>query len=369
MRKIILKVYDFANGGYAVGHLDKKVVFARFALPGETVEAEIIVEKKSYLMAQVLKVLEPSPYRIDPKCTCYFACGGCDLQHADYEYQLKLKQTVFINTLKRVGGIERKETPKIEPSPKQWNYRKRVEFKCKNGNWGFYKKSTNDFVTVNECKVADEKINKFIQNKRCRRETKIQIDDFGNINTDEMMMNLNLLHPLFYKKDAFTQINREVNLKMLGDLLSEIKTLKPTKILELFSGIGNFTIPLAIEGYEILAVEINPSAISSLKRNINTFGLRNISIAKRNLFEQFKIKGEFDVVILDPPRNGAKEVARWLLKKKIEYIIYISCEPATLSRDLKILKDRYTLIKSKLYDMFPHTHHIESMNILKLNKY
>ncbi len=364
-----LKINGFANGAYGTGMLNGKIVFVENALPNEVVDIEITQEKKGFIKAVATEILKPSEYRTKPECPYYLTCGGCDLQHASYEYQLKLKQDVFVSTLKRIGKIELNEIPEIIPSEKQWYYRRRVDFKCRNGKWGFYKKSTNQFTPIRECKIANEGINEFIRNNRCFKYMRVQVDDYGNINTDEMMLNLNLEQPLFYKKDAFTQINREINLKIIRDLLSEVSTINPSNILELFCGIGNFTIPLAKKGYKIYAVELDLPAISSLKRNVSNFDLKNVSIIRKNLFEPFKIKGGFDLVILDPPREGAKEVARWLLKKNVKHVIYISCDMATLSRDLNIIKNKYTLEKIKLYDMFPQTHHVESMTVLKLNKY
>ena len=367
MNQLTVKLTDFANGGYSVGKIDGKTVFVRFALPGETVVAEIIKEKKDFIIAEAKEISESSPHRIEPKCPYYHSCGGCDLQHVNYEYQLTLKKEVFLKTLNRLSNLKPENEIEMEPSGKQWNYRKRVQFKCKNGKWGFYKRSSNRFVEISECLIADELINEHIKNNRCKY-GEIEVDDYGNINSDEMMLNLNLKHPLFYKKGAFTQINREVNLKIVDDLKREVSALNPDKIVEFFCGIGNFTIPLALQGHEILAIEYDIKAVSSLKRNIGNFNLNNVSIMRANLMEQFKIKGYFDLAILDPPREGAKNVVQKLLRKNIDNIIYISCDPATLARDLKILSKKYRLIKSKLYDMFPQTHHIESMNILKLNK-
>ncbi len=367
MKRITVKLTGFANGGYGVGKIDGKTVFVQFALPDETVVAKIVKEKKDFIIAEAKEVKEPSPYRTTPGCPYYLSCGGCDLQHADYAYQLNLKKETFLNTLKRLSNLEPESSVEIEPSDKQWNYRKRVQFKCKEGRWGFYKKSSNQFVEISECPIADTLINEHIKNNRCKN-GEVEVDDYGNINSDEMMLNLGLKHPLFYKKGAFTQINRGVNLKIINDLKGEVNSLNPDKIVEFFCGIGNFTIPLALQGYEMLAIEYDIKAVSSLKRNIGNFNLKNVSILRANLFEQFKIKGHFDLAILDPPREGAKNVVQKLLRKNIDNIIYISCDPATLARDLKILSKKYRLVKSKLYDMFPQTHHIESMNILKLNK-
>ncbi len=363
-----LKITDFANGGYGTGSINGKIVFVENALPNEVVEIEIVQEKKGFIRAFATDILKPSVYRVKPKCPYYLTCGGCDLQHACYDYQLKLKQSVFVSTLKRIGKIELNKMPKIVPSERQWHYRRRLNFKCKNGKWGFYKRSTNQFTQIDECKIADKGINKFINNNRCFRNMRVQVDDYGNVNIDEMVMDLGFEQPLFYKKSAFTQVNRDVNLKIIQDLLSEVHSINPASILELFCGIGNFTIPLAKNGYKIYAVELDLSAISSLKRNINNFGLKNVNVVKRNLFESFKIKDGCDLVILDPPREGAKEVAQWLLKRNIKHVIYISCDVVTLSRDLNIINSKYTIEKVKLYDMFPQTHHVESMVVLKLNK-
>ncbi len=363
-----LKITGFANGGYGTGSINGKIVFVENALPDEVVYIKIVQEKKGFIRAVATDILEQSEYRVKPKCPYYLTCGGCDLQHARYDYQLKLKQSVFLSTLKRIGKIELNKIHKIVPSERQWHYRRRVDFKCRNGKWGFYKRNTNQFTPVDECKIADKGINEFINKNRCFRNMRVQVDDYGNVNMDEMAMNLGFEQPLFYKKSAFVQVNRDVNLKIVQELSSEVRSINPSSILELFCGIGNFTIPLAKNGYKISSVELDLSAISSLKRNINNFGLTNVNVIKRNLFEPFKIKGIFDLVILDPPREGAKEVAQWLLKINIKHVIYISCDMATLSRDLNILKGKYTIEKVNLYDMFPQTHHVESMTILKLNE-
>lgn len=364
---MIVKIEGFANGGYGIARIDKKTVFVRYALPDETVEIEIVKEKKSYAIAQTTKVLEASPFRVKPRCKYYGMCGGCNLQHATYDYQLELKKEAFKNVLKRIAKIEI-DSIEIEASPKQFNYRRRVEFKCRFGHWGFFKEKSNEFVKIDYCHIADDQINEFIKKYRCSSLNRIEVDDFSNINTDEMMLDLGLAKPLFYKKGAFSQINREVNLKLIEELKNTVNNLNISTVVEFFCGIGNFTIPLATEGYKITAIEFDTKAISSLRRNINSFKLKNVRYKKINLMEPFKLNDRFDLALLDPPRDGAKLVSEWIIRKKPPYVIYISCDPATLSRDLNILKSLYSIEKIKLFDMFPQTHHIESFLLLKLNK-
>ncbi len=361
-------ISGFANGGYGLSTINGKVVFVRYALPFEIVEVNITQEKRDYCVAQVKRVLKPSKYRTEPQCVYYKNCGGCDLQHAEYTYQLRLKQEAFANTIKRIAGISLSDIPPIVPSKKQWHYRKRVRFKCKKGRWGFYKRESNNFVQIDQCKIADERINAYIIKRKCKKDGFICVDDYGHINNDEMLLNINLEKPLFFRSGAFTQVNRDINLKIIDDLISIIEYINPTRVVEFFSGIGNFTVPLALKGIRILALELSNRAVSSLKKNVRLFNLDNVTVEKKDLSKPFKIKGIFDLAILDPPRDGANTVIHWLKNKRLKNVIYISCNPATFARDIKNLSERYVIEMVKLYDMFPQTHHIETMALLKLNE-
>nr|WP_269563751.1 methyltransferase [Hippea sp. KM1] len=181
-----------------------------------------------------------------------------------------------------------------------------------------------------------------------------------------MYLDIGVGKPLTYRLGAFSQINRNINIKLIERITSIAKQTNSKTAIEFFCGIGNFTIPLSLNQISITALEWDKNAVLSLKDNIKAFGIKNIAIQRANLMQPFRINTEFDLAILDPPREGARYVAEWLRRRKVNWIIYVSCEPSTLARDLFMLKESYTIESVELFDMFPQTHHIETLVLLKL---
>ncbi|WP_442905304.1 class I SAM-dependent RNA methyltransferase [Hippea sp. KM1] len=254
----------------------------------------------------------------------------------------------------------------IHPSNMQFGYRKRVDFSCLKGRWGFLKKGSSEFIGIDRCLLADDAINDYIKNNSCMRKTRIEIDDKGRINQKQMYLDIGVGKPLTYRLGAFSQINRNINIKLIERITSIAKQTNSKTAIEFFCGIGNFTIPLSLNQISITALEWDKNAVLSLKDNIKAFGIKNIAIQRANLMQPFRINTEFDLAILDPPREGARYVAEWLRRRKVNWIIYVSCEPSTLARDLFMLKESYTIESVELFDMFPQTHHIETLVLLKL---
>jgi len=366
--KFEVKIESFAHNGFGVGKLNGKVVFVDFVLPDENVLVEKFFENKDYIKAHPVKIIEASRFRVNPKCQYYGVCGGCDMQHIDYEYQLKLKKRVLVNTLRRIAKVEIGDVEVVK-SKDDFFYRKRASFKCSDKDWGFYKKNSRDFVKIDRCAIIDENLNRFISSNECIGDG-IEVDDFGHINAKKMLLNLNSIKEglyIKYQRGDFTQVNKDVNLSLIETVKSNIMKDDIGSVVEFYGGIGNFSIPLLLEGLRVANVELNASSIKSFKNNVKRLGLEDSAFSfRRDLNYNIDIPGNYDCALLDPPRTGAKKVVKWILKEKPKFVFYISCEPSTLSRDLKNLQNLYKIDFIKIFDMFPQTHHFETMVKMQL---
>ncbi len=365
----VVKIEGFAHNAKGIAFIDKKVIFVDKALPGEIVDIEITQEKKDYAAAEIKDIIEISKYRKHPECLYYGICGGCDFQHAEYDYQLKLKKDVLKNILKRIGNIEI-DNVEIVASNKEFNYRRRAKFHCLNEKWGFLKEKSSHAVEITGCSIVENGINGYIKNNKCTNK-EIILSDNGRINPKNIILNLSEIREglyLTYRAGAFVQVNADINIKVIKKLISEIEKEGINSVLDLFGGIGNFSIPLALFGKDITNVEIDKKALDSFVKNVKRLGLeKKAKAVRKNLNKDFELDiKKPECVIIDPPRSGAKIAIKYLTKIKPEFIFYVSCEPSTLARDLKELKNDYIIKKVALFDMFPQTHHFETF--VKLSK-
>ncbi len=362
MNKILIE--DITHGGAGLGKIEGKIVFVEGALPGEIVFVEIVEDRKDYSIARVVEFEKTSNSRVKPACEYYGLCGGCDMQHAEYNCQVYLKKRILASTLKRIGGIDIENIYTV-PSKKAFNYRRRVKFKCKGTNWGFYRKKSRDVVSVEYCFLSEDKINEYIKNSSCI-DREIVLSDDNKINRDEMFLDLSeVVEGLYltFGYGDFVQVNRDVNIKLVKMLVESIKDKGIKTVFDFFGGIGNFSLPLAASGVNVVSFDSNRHAVLSFNKNAGKFGLNRFAKSfVKNLIRPFNINTPPpQCVILDPPRTGAKRVIEYIINHKPEYVFYISCEPSTLSRDLKNLKDYYIIKKVILLDMFPQTHHFETL--------
>ncbi len=364
-----VEIDGFVHNGKGVGRINGKIVFVECALPGEIVNVRTVKEKKDYISAEIVDIESRSQYRIEPKCPYYGACGGCNLQHVQYEYQLELKKGVLKNVLKRIAKIETDDIETVA-SDRVFNYRRRMKFQCKEKQWGLFKRYSREFIGVHGCAIADERINEYIKTTECHS-MEIIVSDNGNINQKNMVLDLSSIKDgmyITYRNSSFVQVNREINLKIIKTLIGEIIQDGIENVFDFFGGIGNFSIPLAAMGVNVSNFEIDKKAIDSFLKNVKRLGLENRAKAfRKDLSKNFDFEYKFpECVVLDPPRSGAKSVVRYILKHKPDSVFYISCEPSTLARDLKILKKDYLIKKIVLFDMFPQTYHFETF--VKLGK-
>ncbi|MBR1718372.1 MAG: 23S rRNA (uracil(1939)-C(5))-methyltransferase RlmD [Bacilli bacterium] len=387
------------NKGRGICFVNNKITFVENALPGEDVEIEIISEKKKYNEAKVLKYNKLSNDRACINCKYYGICGGCDLLHMDEEKELEFKLKKVSDILKKIGGIDIEITEII--SPNTYNYRNKATFQVDN-KLGFFKKRTNDLIEVDNCLLVDNRINELIKKIKefdlinieqiiirvSRNEIMIiikcigKIDDrFIELNVDSIVLNKKGIYKTIkgpgyiieelgdYKfivqPDSFFQVNSKAA-KLLYDKVLEFADLKGNeKVLDLYCGTG--TIGSYISKYvdSVVGVEVNKYAIEDAIKNKKLNHIRNIYFICSDA-NSIDLSG-FDLIIVDPPRSGLdNKTINYLLNINPKKIVYVSCDPVTLARDLKILMDKYTIRDVSLVNMFPITEHVET--VVKLEK-
>ncbi len=422
-RKLLdLSIEKLVYGGYGFTFHDGKAYFVRYAAPSELVRAEIIKEKKDYNEATAKEIVVPSEARREPRCIYYGYCGGCQLQHIDYEQQIKAKEEILIENLQRIGKIKNINLLESIRSEKEFNYRIRVQFKIAGKKLGFFAWDSNEVVEINECPVLHPKLNSIIHQLKelifdvsdvkeihilyspfrdeylCKLVTTTSLtrdmlkrikEEFlgdkvvGVGNYSRMRHGLNKRSSvgrdhtyirvgnmiLRVSNDSFLQANYTLWSAMIQTVAEDVRF---KKALDLHCGIGFFTLPLANRGHFIEGSDVNLKSISDANYNKALNGIDNVTFVKASAYYQLKSRlGELvDLVVLDPPRSGLEHgEVDLLLELKPEKIIYISCNPSTLARDISVLvKEHYKLESTRLIDLFPQSYHIESINILKLKE-
>lgn len=413
MSKLILKVDRPAYGGLYIGaHEGKIVMISGAVLPGETVEVTVEDEKRDYIRAAARKILEPSPFRIEPACKYFGTCGGCQLQHIPFNIQIKLKEEILRDCLKRQAGTEATLSgPIIYADP--WNYRLRGQFKVSHDAIGFYREKTREVVDIDNCPLMTKEINKYLEKIRtvikkidveeihitaCEEsaaafikstsrirslsDTKVPASMFLDLGFSGLFIETHDKKMSRFGKEyitlklpgnqkytvspvTFLQSHWKLNQTVVEFIKNCLQPLKGKRLLDIYSGAGNFSIPLAIDA-DVTAVEENPYAITDGKRNMEINEIKNYRFINSSA-ESFNTKNNFDIVILDPPRGGiTNRLMERILSIKPEEIVYISCNPSTLARDLKKLLKRYNLESVRIIDFFPQTFHIESLALLRL---
>ncbi|MDO8462251.1 MAG: class I SAM-dependent RNA methyltransferase [Deltaproteobacteria bacterium] len=337
------------------------MIFVPFGLPGDTLRVSLFREEKRHAYASIQEVLKPSQDRVDPLCPYFFTCGGCQWQHLKYEQQLSWKETILRETLERVGKIKDPPVRPVIGSPETWHYRSRIQLHVGDkGEIGFYRGDGDGIVPIESCSIADERINTLLKKLDPREirkrgwEVELMVDE----ETGEVILETG--------KAPFSQVNRQQNEKLVATVVDLMKVKKGEEILELFAGNGNFSFPLAIKGAKVIAVEQSPSEgvpVTEVPKEGSVQFVYNK--VEKIIREMVRARKTFDGLLLDPPRKGAKFVLSSVVALKPKKIVYVSCFPPTLARDLSFLtRNGYRLETVQPIDMFPQTHHIESVSLL-----
>ena len=391
---VMIKIESLDHNGRGIAKLNNKVVFVNNALPGEIVEIRIISEKKNYIEAEVVKYIEKSKDRIDSICPYYSECGGCDILHMNYKDQLKFKQEKIENIINKYLNTNIKINP-IVKCDNEFNYRNKVTFHV-NNKIGFFKNKTNDIVKIENCPLVDKKINDSISylNKldlnnidqiTCRigmdklmiiisSKKEIDIKPIQNI-ADSIYINDELVYgekniyntigeyKYIISPNSFFQINNNTCKKLYDKIKEETKNSK--NVLDLYCGTGSIGIYIS-ENKNVLGIEINESAIENANTNKVINKLENISfICGDSGKKSTNLSFNPDTIIVDPPRSGLDSTTiKNLVSMNPNKIIYVSCDPMTLVRDLNELSNYYNINEITPFDMFPQTKHVESLCIL-----
>lgn len=372
---LTLTIKSIASTGKGVALLDvdgfKRPVFVPRTVPGDVISARITKQHKKYYEAELISIQTPSLHRIQPPCKHFGVCGACDWLHIDYAYQLVEKEKI----LKFLFSRKNISYPKITVISAQepLHYRKKIRTVVANKAFSFYQAQSKIPVPISECAVVDEQFNKKVFSQPASKnrpdgEYVFVIDEkTGNVLTAESSK-----IPSYFVTDnisldfsplSFVQSNFSQNRKLVQTVLSYIP--ENEVVLDLYAGIGNFTIPIAKKSRQVLAVEGNPVALSVLESNLKKHKLNSVLIFPEDvhsvlLSETMKAK----VVVLDPPRDGVGDSISHL-SLLTNTIVYVSCNPVSLVADLTVLlKNDFKIKDVVLVDLFPQTHHFETVVFL-----
>lgn len=366
MSEKIITIERLAYGGEGVGRCDGKVVFVPWTAPGDQVRIRVVSDHGRFERGEVIEVLTPSRDRTEPLCPYFGQCGGCQWQHLSYESQVRFKGEILKETLIRVGGLFYPPVLPMLVAKNPWHYRSRIQLKKnEQGKVGYFASHSHTLVPITECLIADQKLNDQLPEVQSRSDLESNIELALN-NFHVTIQNMN------EDSGLFSQVNPEQNQKMIETVLHFVfgraeKVFKQKKmIVELFAGAGNFTFPLAEHGGSLVAVESNKKSVELGLNKTQEEGISNIEwisgTAEWGLKKIHRRKIAVDTLVMDPPRRGAADIIDLICVMSPRSLIYISCDPVTLARDLKfLLKRHYRLEKVQPIDMFPQTYHIESV--------
>ena len=389
-QELELRIDRLANLAMGVGREDGWVVMVPFVIPGELVKVRIYRNHSHYSEADLLEIIEPSEYRVSPKCALFSACGGCQYQHIDYEEQLRIKTQQVQELLKKNGDIE--FSVSLAKSSKQvYGYRSKItphyNRPDKNGEQpiGFLKYGRrHDIVDVEQCVIATDAINQALpemrekaimeggKKRRQRGGTLLLRETLeGVINNPKAVVSEKVGALTFqFKAGEFFQNNPFILPDLVEFVKSHASSDEITHLVDAYCGVGLFALSLSEAFESVVGVEISEAAIQLAKVNAQIHAIDNVrfQIGKAEaIFQHIKFLGENTSVIIDPPRKGCDlAFIEQLLEFNPRKIIYVSCDPATQARDLKYFVEKaYQLKEVQPFDLFPHTRHIESVAILE----
>lgn len=433
--KLSLSVEQLDHLGAGIAQHQGKVVFIPGALPDETVTVQLTEQKKNYARAKLIKVDSSSPERVEPECPHYHTCGGCDLQHMSLSGQREHKEAALLDIMAKFAGTEGGAlSPAL--TGEGWHYRRRARLatlfdkNTKHLSLGFRAASSSNVVPISQCLVlakplsdlivpfakllnqlsakaslghleliaADNghfavlRITKALNDKDLAKlsafaeqhQIHICLQDnegqFQGVGAELVLPVYQLLDEnaqsdavsLSFTPGNFVQVNGQINKAMVAQAMDWLAPALDERILDLFCGMGNFSLPLAKMGADVIGVEGVAEMVNQARVNAKANNLDKLTFYHGDLSADLSLEpwmGKIDKLLLDPARAGAFESLQWLKKMKPRKVVYVSCNPASLARDSAVLLERgYRLQQLGLIDMFPQTHHIEAMALFELTK-
>ena len=421
-----IEIFDYGMNCEGIGKHDGKIIMVENALVGELVQVDTFEDYGNYSVAKLTKVIKSSNNRADPPCPYFYECGGCQLQHMTYAEQLKFKSNHIRKTIKKITGLDVKVNETI-PCSKPFNYRNKMSFTVQDRKCGMLKQQSNHIVDVSHCPLADDDINKvlkifksYINNVHARKEIKNLVvrsienqilvgvvtknhvdltDLFSTLSTEfnkvglyeiinkrndsvvlsgkvnhiagikEIQISHNIsTNKIKYSVDllGFHQTNLEIQNKLYQNVLNYISP--NSVVINGFSGQGLLTAILAKRAKSVTGIEINPSSHASAEKLKQFNNIKNMTNICGDFFKHFKREMKFaNTIILDPTKKGCGKTVMNEING-IENIVYISCNPIALSKDINVIKNDYTIEEVIPFDMFPNTTNVETLVKLKLKE-
>ena len=422
---------DLAHDGRGVGRVGDKAIFVHGALPGETVRVRLVGRNRRFDEGICEEVITASPDRIEPACPWFEQCGGCALQHLDHDAQLRFKHKRLVDNLERIGEVAPEQWSEPVAADEPWFYRRRSRLSAR---WvegkgrvlvGFREKQGRFVADVGHCRVLHPDFSHRLETLSALlgslsvadavpqietasgdQASAIVIRHLRPLESDDLMLlkqwaereeiavylqpkgpdTVHRLwpedHQLSYRFEAldltldfhpqhFVQVNAAANRKMVDRALALLGPGPDERVLDLFCGLGNFSLPLARHAGHVLGIEGAPELIDAARANAVKNGIDNAEFAVADLTEDVSgrpwFRTRFDAALIDPPRSGALEVLPTVSASGVKRLVYVSCNPATLARDAGVLvrEHGFTLQSAGIVDMFPHTAHVESIALFE----
>jgi 23S rRNA (uracil1939-C5)-methyltransferase len=380
MGDLEVEVERILPGGMGLAHAGGKTVFVSLAAPGDRVRVRIDRQQGELLFASIVQIITPSQERVEPPCPYFGRCGGCDFQQLTYEAQLAAKAGIIRDCLHRIARLENIPEIVVTPSPNNWRYRMRATWQIDQElrAIGYYERGSRRVCDVADCAVLKPELQETLERVRATEWHEFPRDlkhldgvvgengvslspSFAEFQTNELTLTVRG-EVYQYNANAFFQINPS----LLGSLVENaIGDASGGTVLDLYCGVGLFTLPLARQFQKVIGVEANATATRFARRNLQLAGLRNADVITATVTDWFRSAsiGPVDFVLLDPPRAGAESaVIEGILNLQPRAISYVSCDPATLARDLrKLIGGGYVIESIAGFDLFPQTHHVETV--------
>lgn len=407
------------HNGAGIAHQGKKPVFIDGALPGEQVVIQLTESKSKFARAKLIKILKPSEKRLEPFCQHFNQCGGCHLQHLDYASQLDHKNQSLTHLMSQYIGDETESAEAVVGAEQGYRRRARISLfvdkKSQSLQFGFRKKQSKHIENVTDCAVLEPSLNALLPKLKSLLNTFSNLTSLGHVElvlgdngpvivlrhlkalqaqeqsalvklanesnatlysmpeSDKLVL-LTGHEPSYseigvklpFSPSHFIQVNQRVNQKMVSQAIEWLDPAEGERVLDLFCGLGNFSLPLAKKAQHVVGVEGVEEMVQQATANAKVNDLSNVEFYQANLEEALSsqpwAKEKFDKVLLDPARAGASGIVDQISALGAHSVVYVSCNPATLARDSESLKKQgYQLTKLGMLDMFPHTSHLESM--------
>jgi len=364
MRIVDLKIADIAFGGKGVARENGKAVFVAYTIEGETVSAEVVREKKQFAEAELVDVKESSPHRVTPECPYFGRCGGCAYQHIDYEHQLAIKWRQVRDVLQRIGKLKDIPMRPIIPSPKQYGYRSRITVHSQDGVIGFFRRDSHRLIDIERCPISRDEVNRALAELRAHPQVR---DGHYTLRASS-------------GPRVFSQTNDAVA-NALRDLVDNLVASDQQLLIDTYCGAGFFAKALLDKFERIIGIDWDKFAIDAARENATekeTYiagdvdaELQQVGAVHLNRPVRASNAGsgrlrsiaptlESTTLIVDPPATGLSATMRTaIVDLAPATLIYVSCNPATLARDLKELQEKFTINSVTPLDMFPQTAEIE----------